>query len=385
MTRLIDQYLEIMLAKNGSDLILTAGAKPSLRLDGELQAIDDQAVTPDFAGKVVEELTNKEQWDHLHRERELDFSFGWRNQGRFRVNVFYQRGSMGLVLRLIPYRIPEMDGLGVPAAAQRLADLPRGMVLVTGPTGSGKSTTLAAMLNHINRTRGCHIVTIEDPIEYLHSHQRSVVEQRELGSDTLSFANSLRSALRENPDVVLVGEMRDLETIGVAITVAETGHLVFATLHTNDAPQTVDRIIDVFPTNQQQQVRIQLSSILQGVVSQVLLPRVGGGRVASFEVLIGTPAVRAQIRDGATHQLRNTMMTGAKDGMQVMERSLVELFRNGIIKEETMWEATLHPGEMKSFLGGPGGFAGTGTGGAEPVPGLGPGSGKPGGLPPWRR
>ncbi|MDA8145178.1 MAG: type IV pilus twitching motility protein PilT [Thermaerobacter sp.] len=347
---MIDKYLEELVERQGSDLVLTAGAPPSLRVDGVLQPVGEERLTAELTQRIAEELLTPEQLATFRRDLELDFSFGWRDRGRFRTNVFLQRGSFGLVLRLIPTRIPDMDWIGLPEAARRFADLPRGMVLVTGPTGSGKSTTVASLLEQINQTRACHIITIEDPIEYLHRHQKSIVEQRELHGDTQSFHRALRAALRENPDVVLVGEMRDLETIGSAITVAETGHLVFATLHTNDAAQTVDRIIDVFPTSQQQQVRVQLAATLQGVVSQLLLPRVGGGLVAAFEVLVANAAVRGQIREAATHQLRNTIMTGGNLGMQIMERSLVDLFRRGLITQEEMFRVSIHPEDLRAFL-----------------------------------
>ncbi len=259
------------------------------------------------------------------RERELDFSFNWEDQARFRGNAYHQRGSVALSLRLIPYRIPSFDELGLPTGMRKWVELPQGLVLVTGPTGSGKSTTIAAMLDSINEHRPCHIITIEDPIEYVHRHKQAAVSQREIGIDTDSFAQALRSALREDPDVLLVGEMRDPETIQTALTIAETGHLVFATLHTNDAGQAVDRVVDVFPGDKQSQIRVQLAASLTGIVSQRLLPRIGGGRVAAFEVLTATFAVRNLIREGKSSQLRNVVSTAGKHGMQTLESSLSQL------------------------------------------------------------
>jgi twitching motility protein PilT len=287
-----------------------------------------------------------ELWEAFLAEREIDFSFNWEGQARFRANAYHQRGSVALSLRLIPYRIPSFDDLRLPAVLRSWVNMPQGLVLVTGPTGSGKSTTLAAMIDEINRTRPCHIITAEDPIEYVHRHQRAAVSQREIGLDTDSFAHALRSALREDPDVLLVGEMRDPETIQTALTIAETGHLVFATLHTNDAGQAIDRIVDVFPGEKQAQIRVQLAGSLTGIVSQRLLPRISGGRVAAFEVLTATFAVRNLVREGKTSQLRNLLTTGSKFGMQTLEQSLSELVVAGLVHYEEAVVHSLFPGDI---------------------------------------
>jgi twitching motility protein PilT len=291
-------------------------------------------------------VLGSELGERLHEEREVDFAFGWRDRARMRGNAFHQQGTVAMALRLIPREIPTFEDLGLPPIVDDLVRLPQGLILVTGPTGSGKSTSLASMLNVINEQRACHIVTIEDPIEYVHVHKRSAVNQRQVGSDTLSFASGLRAAFREDPDVLLVGEMRDNETIQTALTIAETGHLVFATLHTNDAAQTLDRIVDVFPGEQQAQIRVQLAGSLQCVISQRLLPRVGGGRVAAFEVLLATFAVRNTVRDGRTNQLRNIMATSSAQGMLTLEQSLAQLVIGGQVSYEEAVTHSLFPNEI---------------------------------------
>jgi twitching motility protein PilT len=308
---------------------------------------DPTALTSDDVERIVTAVLGTEMNERLEAEREVDFSFSWSDHGRLRANAFHQQGNLALSLRLIPYAIPTFESLGLPEVVEKLVTLPQGLVLVTGPTGSGKSTTLAAMINAINHQRACHIITIEDPIEYVYTHARSAVNQREVGVDTASFARALRSAFREDPDVLLVGEMRDNETIQATLTLAETGHLVFATLHTNDAAQTVDRIVDVFPAEQQGQIRLQLAGSLQAIVSQRLIPRIGGGMVAAFEVLIATYAIRNIIRDGRTNQLRNVVATGSQDGMQTLESSLSVLVAQGLVTHEEAVTHTLLPGEVR--------------------------------------
>ena len=343
-------HMDSLFQRRASDLYLSTGNRPALRIDGDVLPIHGEVLTGSQMATITRALLGTERMGQLLQQREFDFSFAYGNQGRIRANAFYAQGELALALRLIPHEIPSMEDLDLPRGARLLADLPRGLVLVTGPTGSGKSTTLAAMVRHINETKPVHIVTIEDPIEYLHPPGRSVVEQREVGLDTHSFANGLRSALRQNPDVVLIGEMRDPETIAIAVTLAETGHLVFATLHTSDAPGAIDRIIDVFPGSQQQQIRIQLAASLMGVVAQLLLPRVGGGRVACFEVMLANPAVRGQIREGKTQTLRTTIITGVADGMQSMEMSLVDRVKRGQIRLEDAQARSLHHEELTSLL-----------------------------------
>jgi twitching motility protein PilT len=306
-----------------------------------------ETITAERAQELIEALLGDELSARLHEEREVDLSFAWGSRARFRANAFHQRGQMSIALRLIPFEIPSFEQLGLPPVAERLVQLPQGLVLVTGPTGSGKSTTLASMIDAINSRRACHIITIEDPIEYVHDHRRSAVEQREVGIDTDSFARALRAAFREDPDVLLVGEMRDNETIQATLTLAETGHLVFATLHTNDAAQTVDRIVDVFPAEQQAQVRTQLSGTLEAIISQRLVPRVGGGRSAAFEVLVATYAVRNIIRDGRTNQLRNVIATNSQEGMQTLEMSLSRLVADQVVSRDEAARHTLFPNELR--------------------------------------
>ncbi len=346
----IETYLQVLLDQGGSDLILTAGAPPTMRKDGVLVPIAKDALRPEHTEQLAREVLREDRMAVFQQRSDLDFSFNWQGRARFRVSAFKQRGSVGLTLRLIPYRIPEFEDLGVPAVVRTFTTLSQGLILVTGPTGSGKSTTLAAIVNQILASRPCHVVTIEDPIEYVYRHQQGIVEQRELGADVASFADALRSALRQTPDVVLIGEMRDLETIATAITIAETGHLVLATLHTNDTTQAVDRMVDVFPAAQQQQVRIQLSSTLAAVVYQQLLPRKDGrGRVAAFEILLNTFAVQNMIKEGKTRQLRNVLETGIRDGMTTLERSLSELIKAGVVEYSIAAARTQRPDSLKSI------------------------------------
>jgi twitching motility protein PilT len=344
----IEQYLTVLALHNATDLHLTAGAPPLLRIDGRLTPLDEPALDGAHVEALVLGLLDGELRDRFHREKELDFSFSWREQIRFRANVFRQQGTVALALRAIPFDVPTFDELGLPPIMEYFAGLPQGLLLVTGPTGSGKSTTQASVIDFINHTRECHILTIEDPIEYVHVHRRAAVNQREVGVDTDSFERALKSALREDPDVMLVGEMRDAETMQFALTIAETGHLVFATLHTNDAATALDRIVDVFPADRQAQIRVQLAAALAGVVSQRLIPRIGGGMVAAFEVIVATNPVRNLIRDGKTHQLRNIVSTNMRDGMQTMEAALNALVQSRVITYEDAVDRSLYPREIKA-------------------------------------
>ena len=345
--RLINGFLQELWNHQASDLLLTADSPPLLRVDGTLRPMEGVLpLSRDDTDRIVLSVLGEELSAAFRAEKEVDFSFGWAEKARFRANAFHQRGAAGLALRLIPYRIPTLEEIGMPSAVQELLKRLQGLILVTGPTGSGKSTSLASMIDEINAQRACHIITLEDPIEYVYEHRRSAIEQREVGIDTLSFDRALRSVLREDPDVVLVGEMRDPETIAAALTVAETGHLVFATLHTNDAAQTVDRIVDVFPADRQQQIRVQLAGSLTAIVSQRLIPRVGGGRVAVFEILVATPAVRNLVRDAKSQQLRNVIATGSQHGMQTIEASLSALVKDGAIDREDALAVSLFPNEV---------------------------------------
>jgi len=336
----IEHLLRLAHEKKASDIHITAESPVMLRVRGELRPVGSYKLTPFDTLEIAKALMTPVQYETFMEKGDLDFSHGISGFLRMRVNVFRQRGNVGLTIRLIPDRVPTIEELGLPPVIGELARKPQGLVLVTGPTGSGKSTTLAAMIDLINREQRKHIVTLEDPIEYVHSHKMCIVNQREIGKDTASFASALRAALRQDPDVLLVGEMRDLETIGTAITAVETGHLVFGTLHTVDAPQTIDRIIDVFPSEAQQQIRMQLASVLLGVISQRLLPVAdGSGRVAAFEVLVNTPAVANLIRTQRSHQIRSVMQTGRSSGMQTMEMALRDLVEKGLITVETAREA----------------------------------------------
>src|ERR671927_899128 len=349
-----DILLEVIEA-GASDLHLTAGSPPMIREKGKLRALDYPVLGPTDTREIVYSILNNEQRKRLEIDWQIDLSYSVPNKARFRVNAFFQRASVGAVMRTIPTEIPKLQDLGLPPVLADFTKKPRGFVLVTGPTGSGKSTTLAAMIDMINKERHEHILTIEDPIEFLHRHQNCIVNQRELGADAESFALGLKAALRQDPDVILVGEMRDLETISTALTAAETGHLVFATLHTQDTGQTIDRIIDVFPPHQQQQVRVQLSVTLQGVVTQQLLPTAdGSGRVVACEILVPTPAVRNLIREGKTHQIYSAIQTSGSIGMQTMDAHLAQLVRTGKITRALAEQRASVPEELKRLLGGVG-------------------------------
>lgn len=331
------ELIQMGIDRKASDIHITVGLPPILRINGRLTKLEQEILEPKQTKDMVYKFLNQNLISTLEEKGEVDTSFSSPGIGRFRINAYKQRGSYGMALRIIPLDIPTMEELKLPKVVSEFARFPRGLVLVTGPTGSGKSTTLASMIDQINRERNCHILTLEDPIEYLHKHQNSIVNQREIGTDSLNFGNGLRAALRQDPDVILVGEMRDLDTISIAITAAETGHLVLSTLHTVGAAKTIDRIIDVFPPHQQQQVRIQLSSVIQGIVSQQLLPRIDEtGRVAAFEVMRTTPAISNLIREGKVHQIDTAIQTGAKFDMQTMDNSLLELYRTGLITKETV-------------------------------------------------
>lgn len=328
----IEPLLDEVIKRKASDLHLQVGLAPILRVDGKLAPVPGSEVLSDEAVEaLIFSILDEDQKQILLKDKEFDFSFAYGDLGRFRVNAFHERGNLAAALRLIPNELLSIEQLQLPQIVNKFAEYPRGLVLVTGPTGSGKSTTLAALVDKINRERAQHIVTIEDPIEFTHKSKKSVVVQREVHYDTYSFSAALRSSLREDPDVVLIGEMRDLETIAAAITIAETGHLVFATLHTNSASQSIDRMVDVFPPHQQPQIRAQLANILMAIASQRLVPSIGGGRVAAAEILVATPAVRNIIREGKSHQLEAVIQTGAEFGMQSMDRTLVALVQKGVI------------------------------------------------------
>jgi twitching motility protein PilT len=351
-TEAIERWLEVMWDRKGSDLLLTTGSQPRIRVDGGLNAIDDSPVlTGEQIDQIVRGLLSPEHEETLEQNQDVDFSFSWLDRARLRGSAFTQKGEMALALRMIPTQIPTFEELGLPPVAEWMARLPRGLVLVTGPTGSGKSTTLASIIDRINDTRAVHILTIEDPIEYVHSHKHSAVSQREVGTDSPSFERALRSALREDPDVLLVGEMRDHESIQLALTLAETGHLVFSTLHTNDTAQAIDRIVDVFPDWKQEQIRVQLGGSLAAVVAQRLAPRLGGGMVAAFEVLIATHPVRNLIREGKTHQLPNIITTSQQDGMCSLDSSLATLVSDQVIDYQEALSISSHPKELNRLLG----------------------------------
>jgi twitching motility protein PilT len=349
----IEVLLEEVVKRKASDLHLQVGLPPMLRVDGSLIPVPGSDPLSDEAVEtLVFAILDEDQKQILLKDKEFDFSFAFGDLGRFRVNAFHERGNLAAALRLIPNEILTIEQLGLPQIVSKFADYPRGLVLVTGPTGSGKSTTLAAMIHKINMERAEHIITIEDPIEYTHRSKKSVIVQREVHYDTYSFSAALRSALREDPDVVLIGEMRDLETIASAITIAETGHLVFATLHTNSAAQSIDRMIDVFPPHQQPQIRSQLSNILMAIASQRLVPAIGGGRIAAAEILVATPAVRNIIREGKTHQLEAVIQTGQEFGMQSMDKTLAGLVHAGSISYDEARNFAVDQDELDRLMRG---------------------------------
>ncbi|HWC75262.1 MAG TPA: type IV pilus twitching motility protein PilT [Gemmatimonadales bacterium] len=345
--------LEEMIEKDASDLHLVAGERPKLRVDGDIvSASSDEVMTPKDTLSLAYSVLTENQKKRFETENELDFSFGIQNLARFRGNVFKQRGCVSVVIRQIPFNVKTFEELGLPHVVAQLADRPRGLVLVTGPTGSGKSTTLAAMIDKINKELKGHIITVEDPIEFIHRHQACIVNQREVGTDTNSFQAALKYALRQDPDVVLVGEMRDLETIAAALTIAETGHLAFATLHTNSAAESINRIIDVFPSHQQSQVRAQLAFVLEGVVTQTLLQRAKGrGRVMAAEIMICTPAIRALIRDDKVHQIESSMQAGKKYGMQTLNDALYQLYMAREVTKDECLRVTSKPNDFLRSIG----------------------------------
>ncbi|MDX2262988.1 MAG: type IV pilus twitching motility protein PilT [Gemmatimonadales bacterium] len=345
--------LEEVMARDASDLHLTAGERPKLRVDGEIvDASVDHMLSPKDTLSLAYSVLTEAQKKRFEQEDELDFSFGIQNMARFRGNVFKQRGCVSMVVRMIPFSVKTFEELKLPPITAKLAERPRGLVLVTGPTGSGKSTTLAAMIDKINKERRGHIITVEDPIEFIHKHQKCIVNQREVGTDTRSFATALKYALREDPDVILVGEMRDLETISAALTIAETGHLALATLHTNSAPEAINRMIDVFPSNQQAQVRAQLAFVLEGIVTQTLLPRASGrGRVMAAEIMVATPAIRAVIRDDKVHQIYSLMQAGKKHGMQTMNDALYQLYMSREVTKDECLRVSPNPNEFLRSIG----------------------------------
>jgi twitching motility protein PilT len=348
----IDELLQEMVAQHASDLHVTAGTPPAIRVRGEVHRLEDYTpLTPEETRQLLYRILSTERQKLLEINRQLDFSYAIPGVARFRVNAYFQRESLGAAFRLIPESLKTLEELNLPASLRELASRPRGLVVVTGPTGSGKSTTLAAMIDEVNRTRAEHILTIEDPIEFMHRHKRSIVNQREIGPDAVGFAEALRAALRQDPDVILLGEMRDLETIATALTAAETGHLVLGTLHTQSAPSTIDRIIDVFPAEQQQQVRIQIANALQGVVTQALLPTADGrGRVAALEILLPDDAVRNLIRQGKVEQIYSVMQTSMGRGMQTMEQALADLTVDRVISLDTALACTSRPDQLKGVL-----------------------------------
>lgn len=349
----IKYLLQQTIDLKASDLHLVVGNAPVLRIDGELRSIVDSGIlTPDIVTDALKQILTSEQFERLTVNKEIDFSLSFTEKARFRVNAYTQKGSFAAAFRQIPLEIPELDKLGLPKVVHSFTNLRQGLILVTGPTGHGKSTTLAAILNEINKNRSCHIVTIEDPVEFVFRPIKSIISQREMRSDTHSWQVALRSVLREDPDVVLIGEMRDLETISAAMTIAETGHLVFATLHTNSAAQTIDRIVDVFPEDQQNQVRLQLSSVLEAVFSQRLMSAVGGGRAVAHEVMLGTSAIKTTIREGKTHQIDSIIQTSLEAGMSTLEHSLASLVKAGRITIDTAQEWSVRPEELNRLIKG---------------------------------
>ncbi|HEV8177538.1 MAG TPA: type IV pilus twitching motility protein PilT [Gemmatimonadales bacterium] len=353
MTFNLRSLLEEMLQRDASDLHITAAERPKLRVDGDMaDSLVAEVLTPKDTLQLAYSVLTENQKKRFETEDELDFSFGIQNLARFRGNVFKQRGCVAMVIRMIPFNVRTFQDLGLPAIIAKLAERPRGLILVTGPTGSGKSTTLAAIIDKINKERKGHIITVEDPIEFIHRHQSCIVNQREIGTDTKSFASALKYALREDPDVILVGEMRDLETVAAALTIAETGHLVLATLHTNSAAESINRVIDVFPSNQQSQVRAQLAFVLEGVVTQTLLPKLKGrGRSMAAEIMVATPAIRALIRDDKVHQIYSAMQSGKKFGMQTMNDALYQLYTSREVAQEECERVSHDPKEFLRMIG----------------------------------
>jgi twitching motility protein PilT len=353
MTLNLRALLEEMIQRDASDLHITAAEKPKLRVDGDMtDSSVTEILTPKDTLQLAYSVLTENQKKRFETDDELDFSFGIQNLARFRGNVFKQRGCVAMVIRMIPFNVRTFQDLGLPPVIAKLAERPRGLILVTGPTGSGKSTTLAAIIDKINKERKGHIITVEDPIEFIHRHQSCIVNQREIGTDTKTFASALKYALREDPDVILVGEMRDLETVGAALTIAETGHLVLATLHTNSAAESINRVIDVFPSNQQSQVRAQLAFVLEGVVTQTLLPKLKGrGRSMAAEIMVATPAIRALIRDDKVHQIYSAMQSGKKYGMQTMNDALFQLYTAREVAQEECERVSHDPKEFLRMIG----------------------------------
>jgi twitching motility protein PilT len=365
MTLNLRTLLEEMINRGASDLHLTANERPMLRVDGEMSpATVGDVMGPKDTLSLAYSVLTEQQKKRFEQEDELDFSFGIQNLARFRGNVFKQRGCVSMVIRMIPFNVKTFQELGLPPVVAKLAERPRGLILVTGPTGSGKSTTLAAVIDKINKERKGHIITVEDPIEFIHRHQGCIVNQREVGTDTRDFRTALKYALRQDPDVILVGELRDLETIAAALTIAETGHLCLATLHTNSAAESINRIIDVFPSNQQSQIRAQLAFVLEGVLTQTLLPKATGrGRVMAAEIMVATPAIRALIRDDKVHQIQSSMQAGKKFGMQTMNDALYQLYVNREVTLEEILRVSPEPNELQRMVGAPSMDDGAGAGG----------------------
>ncbi|OIO37952.1 MAG: type IV pili twitching motility protein PilT [Candidatus Omnitrophica bacterium CG1_02_46_14] len=347
----LDGLLKYTVSRKASDLHIAEGMSPAIRVDGDLEMVSDVPLTHDEIHRLLREHLSEERFKIFEKDRELDYSFGVANLGRFRANLFYHKNNVGCAIRALPVDPMDFDAIGFPAmVAENLTSKPSGLVLVTGATGSGKTTTLAAMIDHINRNESCHIVTIEDPIEFMFKNKKSIIHQREVGSDSHSFNEALKHVLRQDPDVILIGEMRDLETIEIALTVAETGHLVFATLHTPDAVQSVNRIIDVFPAHQQQQVRVQFSFVLQAVICQQLLPKIGGGLALACEIMLANPAIRNLIRDSKSHQIYSSIQMGQKEGMRTLNMSLVELVKTQKVTRESAISRSADVPELERML-----------------------------------
>ena len=349
-TYTVRDLLMLLVERNGTDLLLSVGQPPQIRLSGNLVSLDFAPLTQEMAKVLCYQVMSELHQKKFEEEWEVDFSFGIQNVSRFRVNIFNQRGSVSGAFRRIPFKILSFEELSIPPIIKEMSDKPNGLVLVTGPTGCGKSTTLAAMLERINETRYQHMITIEDPIEYLHHHKKCTIDQREVGSDTRSFHNALKSILRQDPDVVLLGEMRDMESIQAALTIAETGHLCFATLHTNSCSQTLARIVDVFPGDKQQQIRTQLAMSLNCVMTQVLLPKIGGGLQLALEIMVATPAIKAMIRENKLHNIDNQIQLGSKFGMQTMNQSLAQVVKAGLVSEEDAMQASLDQEDFRKNM-----------------------------------